>query len=269
MQKKTLLTIILTALIFLSACALGVSTVYRVSDVTVRSATLSDEAETEALELRDRLQQAYYKQNIFSIDESIAEEVVEQFPYFRILSVEKVFPNRLIFNVREDEEVYAVATQSGGEYYILNSEGTVLSIRSDYVNRKETNVNAKNVLLSGLSVTADKGETIAGDEALSYLLPFCTRISELLEGIRKNVVSVELIKGGSSPSTHVLRVQMIEGVVIYVRNPAEKTIEKAGKAVEAYLALPDGAHTKGMIAVYDQGENVVTMYSTKDDFIAN
>ena len=269
MLKKTWLIIISTALVFISACVLGVSTVYRVSDVTVRAATISDEAEAEARELQEHLQQAYYKRSMFSIDDNIAESVLVQFPYFRIVSMEKVYPNRLIIHVSEDEEVYAIATQSGDGYYILNAEGTVLSIREDYVNRKETDENAKNVLLSGLSVSAVKGETVIGDDALTYLLPFCTRVSELLEGIRKNVVSVELIKGGSSPTTHILKLQMIEGVVIYVRNPSEKTLAKAEKAVEAYFALPDGAHTKGMIAVYEQEDNVVTMYSTKDDFVQN
>ena len=48
MQKKSVLVILLTVLIFLSACALGVSTVYRVGEVTVQAETLSAEAETEA-----------------------------------------------------------------------------------------------------------------------------------------------------------------------------------------------------------------------------
>ena len=61
MQKKTVLVIILTALIFLSAGVLGVSTVYRVNEVTVRAATLSSEAETEAEQLKEKLQQAYEK----------------------------------------------------------------------------------------------------------------------------------------------------------------------------------------------------------------
>lgn len=269
MQKKTLLIILLTVLVFLSACTLGVSTVYRVDEVTVRAATLSEEAETEAAQLRDCLQEAYQKKSMFSIDESIAESVVAQFPYFRIVSMEKVYPSGLIFSVSEDEEVYAVEKQDGNGYYILNGQGTVLSVRDDYVNRKEKDTNAKNVLLTGFNVTAEKGQMVAGDDAFSYVLPFCTRVSELLDGIRKNVVSVQLIKGGSSTATHVLRLEMIEGVVVYVRNPSENTLVKAEKAIEAYLGLPDGAHTKGMITVYEQGENVVTRYSMTDDFSYN
>lgn len=269
MQKKSVLVILLTVLVFLSACALGVSTVYRVGEVTVQAETLSAEAETEAVQLKEKLQQAYAKDSIFSIDEEKAETVLAEFPYFRITAIEKVYPNRLIFNVSEDEEVYAVATQAGDGYYILNGEGTILSIREDYTNRKETVEEAKNLLLAGLTVTGEKGQKLVGDENLAYVFSFVQRANESLGGIRRNFVSVELVKGGSSLSTYILKIKTVEGVVIYVRDPSSKTVEKAEKAVTEYLALPDGAHAKGMLAVYEQDGNVATRYSPTDDFAEN
>ena len=268
MQKKTVLVIILTALIFLSAGVLGVSTVYRVNEVTVRAATLSSEAETEAEQLKEKLQQAYEKESIFFVDETVAETVLADFPYFRLISVEKIYPNRLIFNVSEDEEVYAIPTQTGDKYYILNAEGTILSIRDDYVNRKETDENAKNLLISGVLVEGEKGGKLTGED-LSYLFSFCQKTDELLGGIRQNVVSVELVKGGSSLSTFVLKMKMVEGITLYVRNPASMTVEKAEKAIHEYLNLPDGSHAKGMLAVYEQDGNVATRYSPTDDFAEN
>ena len=269
MQKKSLLVILLTTLIFLSACVLGVSTVYRVDEVTVRAATLSSQAETEAEQLKNRLLESYEKESMFFVDDEAAQTVLAEFPYFRLTSIEKAYPNRLIFNVSEDEEVYAVATQSGDGYYILNAEGTILSVREDYINRKETDENAKNVLISGLTLQGEKGGTLTGDECFEYVFAFLKQADNLLGGARRNLTEVQFIRGGSSPSTFVLKIKTIEGVTIYVRNPGSMTQKKAESAITKYLNLDDGAHTKGMLVVYEQDENVVTMYSSSDNFDEN
>ncbi len=62
MRGKNLLIIILTVALFLSASVLGVTTVYRVSEVTVNAPVVSEEAKSEAQALQTRLKEAYARQ---------------------------------------------------------------------------------------------------------------------------------------------------------------------------------------------------------------
>ena len=78
-MRKKFLVILLTAIIFLSGATLGVSTVYRVNEVTVYADTVSMQAKTEAEQLREELLKVYEKQSSFFVDESTALEIVEKF----------------------------------------------------------------------------------------------------------------------------------------------------------------------------------------------
>ena len=130
MKGKKWLIIMLTVLVFLSGTVLGVSSVYRIDDVLVDAKTISLEAETEATVLQTRLAEAYKKKFTPFAKEEMAQTIVDEFPYFRITSIEKAYPNRLIVHVAEDNEVYAISCgEDSNEYYILNREGIVLGVR--------------------------------------------------------------------------------------------------------------------------------------------
>ena len=55
MQKKKVITIILTVLVFLSAALIGVANVFRVDDVVLETNVVSTEATAEAEQLRKDL----------------------------------------------------------------------------------------------------------------------------------------------------------------------------------------------------------------------
>lgn len=267
MKGKKWLIILLTVLVFLSGAVLGFSSVYRIDDVLVDSKTVSKEAEEEAIALQKRLTEAYKKKITPFAKEDLAYEIIEEFPYFIITSIEKAYPDRLIVHVQEDDEVYAIPCgDETGNYYILNREGTVLGIRDNYNNRSDETGKAKNVLLLGLTVTGEKGTKIAGDEALAYLLAFCTKADECLQGIRRNIVTVEKIQKGVSADTVTLKLVTVEGVVIYVDTPSQRAEEKALAAMEKYLSLLDGERTRGMIAVAEVDGEIKAVHSDKDVF---
>lgn len=265
MKKKNVLVIILTALIFLSAVVLGVSTVYRVDAVSVDASVVSEEAKTEAAELQTRLTEAYKKQSVFFTDRQEADEIVADFPYFRITAFSRDYPNRLIVSVTEDAEVYAVPTDETAQtYYILNTEGTVLGIRNDASNRSEK---MENILVKGLTATGEKGEKIVGDECLETLFSFLDKATEKLEGkISRNVVSVEIIRRASAAEETVFKLSMREGVAVYVRNPAANTLEKVKKALDKYLSLSSAQRLTGRIAVADGENGVLVGYAERDEF---
>lgn len=267
MKKKNFLIIILTVLVFLSAAVLGVATVYRVNEVTVDAATVSEEAKAEAQAMQKELDAIYEKQSIFFVKRDFADEIVARYPYFRITGFAKAYPNRLIVSVSEDEEVYALPCENVADgYYILGADGTVLGVRENYNNRSDATGEMKNVLITGLSVTGEKGGALSGDSALSYTIDFCGKLHELLGGIRRNIIAVEVIKGGSAADTVTLRLTTFEGVKLYIRNPSSLTQEKATLAVNKYFALSDSERTVGMIAVLDVNGEPSVLYSAKDKF---
>ena len=103
MKKKTVLTVILTALIVLSAAVLGVANVFRVDGVVVNAPMVSDAAKAEAEALQEELAMVYQGENTLFANEAKAEEVFAKYPYFRLTSFEKEFPNILVI---EDGRAY-------------------------------------------------------------------------------------------------------------------------------------------------------------------
>jgi hypothetical protein len=87
-----------------------------------------------------------------------------------------------------------------------------------------------------------------------------------LNGIRRNIVKVEVLGGNGAENTVMLVLTTREGVKIYVRNPATNTQSKADKAIATYVALTDVERTKGMIAVFDGVESVQSAYTPVDEF---
>ena len=267
MKAKKALVIILTVLVFLSCAALGFSSVFRIDSVQVNPVTVSAAANEEAQEIQTLLLDAYKTENTFTANDEKAREIVNNFPYFRFVSFKKSYPNRIVVEIAEDAEVYAVENTAGG-YYILNAEGTVLGVRDSYLNRSDETGTQYNVLLSGFSATGNKGETLIGTGNYPYLLSMCKKVDDVLGGIRRNVISAS-IQGGASPETVVLKLSMREGVHVYLRNPSVLLNEKTETVISYYLAqdgegLTDQQRTNGSLVVYETGNTVKCVYSAQD-----
>ena len=267
MKAKKVLIIVLTVLVFLSCSVLGISSVYRVDVVFVSADTISQEAETERLELQERLNTAYHKASSLFADEEEVKTALADFPYFRFVAFEKDYPNRLVVRVVEDMEVYAaVCDETAGTYYILNADGMILGVREGYVNRSDETGQSNNILLSGVEITGERGEMATGGEDFNGLLAFCKKADELLDGIRRNIVSVTYLQRANVEATATLKLTTAEGVNIYVHEPAVAPESKAVEAMQTYLGLADGERTHGMIAVAGTAESVTAVYSPNDIF---
>ena len=262
-MRKKLLVIVMTALIFASACILGFTTVYRVDKVTlyVQAVSDSEEAKSEEQALQESLLDAYKGENLLFSKKTTATEVLSKFPCFRLVKFDKKSPDRIVIEVTEDAEVYAVETEDG--YYLLSEDGTTLGKRGDYKNRLD---GEDNLLMKGFSVTANRGEIPQNDPAFLAALAFSKEVSALLSGIRKNVLSVERIlktpEGADFPAV-MLCFTMKEGVRLYVNQAEIDTEEKANSAIEKYLSLSVEEKTKGAITLL---ETATAIYSPTDDF---
>ena len=129
MRIRNVVAVILTAIVFLSAAALGVSNVYRVDAVTLDVSVISDAAREEADALQKNLLGRYEKDSIFFASEREAEEEFAAFPYFRMVSFRKEYPNRLVISASEDAEVFAAAREDGS-YYILDPASVAQTVNA-------------------------------------------------------------------------------------------------------------------------------------------
>lgn len=263
MTAKKIWVYILSAVIFLSVAFMGVSSVFRIDTVTFTPTVISDTAREEAVELQKRFEKAYKKESIFFADASQAEKILEDFPYFRMTTFEKAYPNRLIIKASEDSEVYAVPLMEESGYYLLGEDGLVLGIRDSYTNRLD---NENNLLIKGLTVTGEKGLPLTGDECIDSLFSVCEIISQQLGGIRRNVVLVEVIRKTSYKADTIFRFTMREGVRIYIGNPYVLAEEKGMAAIEKYMSLSAEQRLGGRIAVSEQAENLNVSYAEIDEF---
>ena len=255
---KKVLVIILTALIVVSGAVLGIANVYRIDSVCVQAPTVSEQAKMEAEELKTRLEEAYHGENAWFATREFADQIIADFPYFRITSFEKAYPNRIVVEVTEDAEFFALPTDETGEaYYILNMGGTVLDVRSDMKNRVD---GYDNLLITGLSVTGEKGGMLTGDPLFETAVSLCGKLSTLFDGIRRNIVKIEVMKPTSSIEESVLRVHMREGVILYVENPINKTEEKAQMAFDKYMGISSAQRLHGTIAVVDGDNGILAEY---------
>lgn len=255
-KKKTV--IILTALVVIAMAFLSVATAFRVRGVTVETAVISEVAKEEAEDLQKRLLQAYKNDSLFSVKDKKAKEIIDDFPYFRLIGFEKTYPDRIVVNVVEHVESYAVKKEGSDEYYIVDEDGLVLSIRESSLNRLD---GSPNVVIEGkgLNVSGEKGQKLVGDAKWNALLTFCNHFSEKMNGLRDNVTTVTILE---YEPAYCLTTR--EGVKIYVGAPETLTIEKSDAAVEKYLSLTDSERMKGRIMVDDKDDKVIISYYGKD-----
>ena len=257
MRKKTVV-ILLTAFVFIAVALLGVSTVFRVRSAMVDAEVISQAAMTEVEELQKRLEAAYDKDSTFGVNDKKAKEILEDFPYFRMTGFSKAYPDKIVVKVTEDAEVFAMEKAGTNDYYILGADGTILTIRSSTENRLD---GSPNIIVrgEGLNVSGEKGEKINGGDNVNAMLDICLVMDEQLDGLRDNVVSIQLAKYAPE-----LCIVMQEGVKIYIGEPMVMTQEKAGAVIEKYLSLTDAQRMKGRIAVTASEGEILISYSETD-----
>lgn len=257
-MSKKILTIILTALMFLSCALLGISSVFRVEEVSVVANLLTEQAKAETQDFKEKLSSLYVEENIFSVKQTQMDALLSKYPYLHITNFKKEYPNKIVVTVSEDAEVYAVETENE-EYYILSGEGVLLETRTSKFNRWD---GFENVLLKGLTLQNANG-VVTGDSCWSSLFSICKTMDERLGGIRSNVLSVEVLS--RTPETFYL-LRMREGVNIYIRNPLELTEQKANEAIDKYLSLSDEERMTGRLILFDVDGKVFAQYALEDEF---
>ncbi len=255
MRKKGL-TILLTALVFLSAVALGFSSVFRIDTVALELTSVSAQTAGQAQEIQEKLKNAYDREGSFGVSREKAEEIVKGYPHLRITAFTVSYPDKLVIKLAEEGEVYSYLL-ADGRYAIMSKDGIVLDIRENAESRLDGG-NTVEWKCKGTAVTANKGEALTGDTQISTLLALCTAIGNELGGIRRNVLRAEVVQ--ETLGLTVYDIEMREGVRLRFYNPALLTEEKAKKAVVAYLSLSDAQRMTSYIQITEKDGVVFADY---------
>lgn len=260
MRKRVIITTVVSFVLLLLVILAGINAVYTVSSVRASFQTNSAEGESEAGELQKKLDSFVNKSTVF-LDLDKVRATVEEYPCFRLEEAKKCYPDKLELKITERKESFVYLLENGN-YAVLDDAG-------EYLYEKETDTNRidgeKNILLSGFDFT------IQNDVEGEYYKEFSTMLTvfrKALSEVRSNVLSVELVSNTSLSRYDRFAIQMREGVLIEIRNPHEKTAEKAQLAIERYLGvgayegsgLTNAQLRRGTLTVFDSADGVTSDY---------
>lgn len=262
MRKRVIITTVVSFVLLLLVIMAGLNAVYTVTSVRASFQTSSAEGESEAGELQKKLDSFINKSAVF-LDLDKVRAMVEEYPCFRLEEAKKRYPDKLELKIRERKETFACPLENG-KYAVLDDAG-------EYLYEKDTDSNrtdgGKNILLSGFGFSFQSG--VEG----KYYAEFAATLSvfrKALSEVRSNVLSIELVRNTTMSQYDRFAIRMREGVLIEIRNPQEKTAEKAQVAIERYLGvgayegngLTDAQLVRGTLTVYDSAEGVSSNYTT-------
>lgn len=134
MKKRTQL-IILSVLIFICLVVVLSSSIFSFSEVGIDKLTTTINLNITKDDLYTSSKFEYGK-SIFSLNKNLAKNNIEKdYPFIKVVNIETVFPNKVIFHVAERQELFSV--KYNNKYLILDEEGKVLSVKDNFINTAE------------------------------------------------------------------------------------------------------------------------------------
>lgn len=251
-MRSKKIVIVYAIAVFLIVFLITVNTVCSITQFevyyTVGSALMEESAEN----VQKTLEEKYLRKSYLFFDESKVREVVseESGGYLEVISVEKIFPNRITVHVRERYETFAF--EKDGKFYVIGDDGSILSISDENKN----NIAGINIEIHGISFGADqqvgdKFTVAAGDEAAYQALNvFLGELNS--RGMRGNITRIDYqTVGGSDPAYRYsyFYVHTTEGVQFWIVTPEEDTQRKVSQVLGLYASLTDAQRLDGYIYV--------------------
>ncbi len=249
MKYKRVL-IFVTILFFITVLIFSSSMLFSVNEIEVKGSTISNSNE-DVLSKTEEVVTLYKGKNYVFINENkISKEIEASSPYVKVVSVKKIFPNKIVVEVKERKEALCLVYNS--TYYTLDEELVILKVE----NENKNNVDGlKNVELNLNVADFDEAELKAGNvlniydkNAFNYLKE---SVAKFLEN-RQNLESVTLEVKRDGTMYNRLTLLMREGVKFNIQKANDQTLLKLDKAFEFYknLTMPNGNKGEGEYFVY-------------------
>ena len=266
-MKHKGIIIISTVLIFLLASILSFVWLFKVRHIEIDVVAISAEKENTYEEVDKVLERNFGNRPFFAVKENEVKEILSENPYIKVLSVKKVFPDRIKISVEKRIERFSLIAENS-VCYVTDSEYVLL--------RKETEFDKINekiikMTLSGINLdesTLKEGEKIGygNDKLVGYMT---TMFSSFTDGI--NFINEVTVKGKENRIVFNAKT----GVTIEFRfapsspgGMSEEQIKQeelaiVGKVKEVenyYLSLTEKEQRSGSILVLTKSDGEITIY---------
>ncbi len=230
MKKKVLLMTGIALVLLVAVIASALNAVFTVTKVELGVSACSDTGVKESIKLQEELNEKYLGKSTTFLSLDSVRETVSDYYCFELVSCYKDFPQKVVLQVSERKEVFAYA-RGNGTFAVLDENGLFLHDSEENVNR----MGGQNILLEGFALDTGKAGSVATGEYLVEALSFVGVFAERLENVRANITSITLKEHPYEGK--YFHIQTHEGVCIDVYTPSMLTTEKAGAALDTYLAL--------------------------------
>lgn len=256
-MKNKSLVIILSVLAFIVLLVVLSSTIFCLKKVELNfmsnTINLTDKNE-------DIISSAEFKynQSIFFIDKSTyVKKLEENNPYLKVLNMETIFPNKLVINCVERNELFAIKSYENDEfknYLILDDELKILNLDENY-----TNLYTNSILVT---LTNEITQTnLAGQVLNSTYNELLKALANELYAYNNNPLLLkanfeEIIVNFENKSN--IKIKMRSGVEIILKDMQNKLTEKFMLALSYYNSLED--KTKGTFTSYENNSGEVVGY---------
>lgn len=199
-----------------------------------------------------------YNQSIFFINKSnYIKKLEEQNPYIKITNIETVFPNKLVINCVERNELFIIKSYDGENfknYLVVDDELKILSTLNEF-----TNLHTNPILIS---IEGERVSTnLAGQTLFTTNSMLIKQLANELYAYNNNPLLLkanfeEIIINAENKNN--IKIKMRSGVDIILKDMNTRLTEKFMLALSYYNNLED--KTKGVITTYENNENKVVGY---------
>lgn len=261
-MKNKFFVIILTSMVFVAVCFLGLKELFSVRDITVEYSVFNEQNVEDVTEILEK----YKGQNLLFIDVKKIEEEITADRYLKVMQVKKVYPCEISVSLSERKPRYYYEYLSGetNEYYLFDEEFFVVGKADE-----------KPLLSSGVTGVSftDKFGGLKPDFVLKKQIEFgyefndmLLKCTEALGDSRDNIVSINFV-GMPEAKNYRLVLKTVEGVSVEIRNADRDLFEKVIKGVNYYKSLSESERIANTILVYNESDGIRCDYTKNAEAI--
>ncbi len=255
MKYKKLL-IFITSLIFVTALIFSSVFLFRIAEINLTVNSLRGSNENVNGVVSTYMKSYEGKSIVLSSKKKIKLELEGLSKYVKVISVEKVFPNKLNVEVEERLETYALEYQNA--YYIFDEDLKLLDKKQENLN----NINYMPNIELILNLSDYNEKSFLNEKSLNFYDSETQNCFEIIKqkvlDRRENIKSITVNVRTDGKINKYLVLTMTEGLEIQIDKSNERLEDKLNKLFEYYDQSENKGDTvKRYVTLKDNGEIVV------------
>ncbi len=249
MKYKKLL-VLMTCLLFAMVAVFCFASAFKITDVELNYNVITGSTENVKEKCSKRLEDYKDKNLVLINSDKVKDELVALSGYIEVVSIEKIFPNKLSVSVMERPEAFVL--EINDRIYALDNKLNVLAQKSDFKNNV---YGYDNIILElnpadyDSSLSIGKSLVMRDGETDSYL----KACSDFIYSMRENLVKVSLTTKKDGVKYKTITLHMREGVTFTILKANEKTLEKMQATFEFYKNLSNKGYGEYITVLEDSG----------------